>query len=293
MTMKLLIIGLLILFPFLFTIGEWLLSWTWTGDGDALQIILYVHDLPVNVPFDGQSDSTMGLFPITMNILQFWLIDSIVKASTPAWVALEGSPNISHHPDREALFRTSSDDGDDGEDYRRRDVENQYSIPPSLSRDASRHLHDKSFTGSSTPDEHKSTGGTSDQTIDPHSYPPNLSSNIASTSSSSNKSHGSPRPAHNLLKNAKRRPAPAPLSIRNAHTPAVNSPGVPGSYHAVPNATIPKIVHVPELSKESEAWAETWEESEDWEHRNRAGDEVDHRNLGNVWGSIPIIQVSS
>lgn len=42
MTMKLLVIGLLILFPFLFTIGEWLLSWTWTGDGDALQVILYV-----------------------------------------------------------------------------------------------------------------------------------------------------------------------------------------------------------------------------------------------------------
>ena len=41
MTMKLLVIGLLILFPFLLTIGEWLLSWT--GDGDALQVILYAH----------------------------------------------------------------------------------------------------------------------------------------------------------------------------------------------------------------------------------------------------------
>ena len=41
MTMKLFVIGLLILFPFLFTIGEWLLSWT--ADGDALQVILYAY----------------------------------------------------------------------------------------------------------------------------------------------------------------------------------------------------------------------------------------------------------
>lgn len=42
-TMKFLVIGLLALFPGMFTIGAWLLSWTWTGDGDALQVILYVH----------------------------------------------------------------------------------------------------------------------------------------------------------------------------------------------------------------------------------------------------------
>jgi len=41
-TMKLLVLALLILFPGIFKIGEWLLSWTWTGEGDSLQVILYV-----------------------------------------------------------------------------------------------------------------------------------------------------------------------------------------------------------------------------------------------------------
>ena len=41
-TMKFVVIALLVLFPGIFTIGEWLLSWTWTGDGDALQVILCV-----------------------------------------------------------------------------------------------------------------------------------------------------------------------------------------------------------------------------------------------------------
>jgi len=41
-TMKMLVVGLFALFPGIFQIGEWILSWTWTEDGDALQVILYV-----------------------------------------------------------------------------------------------------------------------------------------------------------------------------------------------------------------------------------------------------------
>jgi hypothetical protein len=40
-TMKLLVILLLAIFPGIYDIGEWLLNWTWTGEGDALQVILY------------------------------------------------------------------------------------------------------------------------------------------------------------------------------------------------------------------------------------------------------------
>lgn len=47
-TMKFLVLGLLILFPGIFKLGEWLLSWTWTGDGDSLQVVLCV--LPDNLP---------------------------------------------------------------------------------------------------------------------------------------------------------------------------------------------------------------------------------------------------
>jgi hypothetical protein len=46
-TMKFVVIALLVLFPGIFNIGEWLLSWTWTGDGDALQVILCAVVLPL------------------------------------------------------------------------------------------------------------------------------------------------------------------------------------------------------------------------------------------------------
>ncbi|TFK55645.1 hypothetical protein OE88DRAFT_1622416, partial [Heliocybe sulcata] len=61
-TMKLLVIALFSLFPGIFQIGAWLLAWL--GPTDTVQVIF-----------------VMGIFPIMMNILQFWLIDSIVKAS--------------------------------------------------------------------------------------------------------------------------------------------------------------------------------------------------------------------
>lgn len=41
-TMKFLVIGLLAIFPGLFVIGAWLLSWTKSGKGDSLQVILFV-----------------------------------------------------------------------------------------------------------------------------------------------------------------------------------------------------------------------------------------------------------
>lgn len=41
-TMKMLVVGLFALFPGIFQIGEWILSWTWTEDGDTVQVILYV-----------------------------------------------------------------------------------------------------------------------------------------------------------------------------------------------------------------------------------------------------------
>ena len=224
----------------------------------------------------------MGIFPITMNILQFWLIDSIVKASTSTLV-LENSPDLSRHLEREPLFR-ASDDEDDEDHLRRHDIEDQRSLPRSLSRGANRPTDDKSVA-SSMQDEHKSTGSASDQAIEPHSYPPSLSSSLTSTSSSSNKSNGSPRPAHNLLKKAKRRPAPAPLSIRNLHAPAVNSPSVAPPHQDV---ALPIAAPKPEVGKESDGWAETWEE-DDWEHRLGDSDlEVDHR--GNKRGSDPINQ---
>ncbi|KAG8218988.1 vacuolar membrane protein-domain-containing protein, partial [Butyriboletus roseoflavus] len=61
-TMKLLVVALFAVWPGISSIGDWLLSWI--GDEESVQVIF-----------------VMGIFPIFMNIVQFWVIDSIVKAS--------------------------------------------------------------------------------------------------------------------------------------------------------------------------------------------------------------------
>ncbi|KIJ56932.1 hypothetical protein M422DRAFT_104141, partial [Sphaerobolus stellatus SS14] len=62
LTMKLLMVGLFAAWPGIFDIAAYIIKWT--NGHETLQVAF-----------------VMGLFPITMNILQFWLIDSIVKAS--------------------------------------------------------------------------------------------------------------------------------------------------------------------------------------------------------------------
>lgn len=54
----------------------------------------------------------MGLFPIIMNVLQFWLIDSIVKANAPP-VALSDDPSGHGSGDREPLFQAEGSDEED------------------------------------------------------------------------------------------------------------------------------------------------------------------------------------
>ncbi|KAF9006665.1 vacuolar membrane protein-domain-containing protein [Cyathus striatus] len=157
-TMKFLVIGLLALFPGIFKLGEWLLSWTWTEEGDALQVIF-----------------TMGIFPIVMNILQFWLIDSIVKASSATSLALDSdSPDSIHPQDREPLFNAPSDDEDD-DGYRPRDVENRHAprINRTSSIESDEGSRDNSFTlAGSALDENKTRANSVTET---HSYPPSCS----------------------------------------------------------------------------------------------------------------------
>ncbi|GLB34158.1 putative STIMATE family protein [Lyophyllum shimeji] len=234
-TMKILVITLFVVFPGIFSVGEWLLSWTRVGTGDSLQVIF-----------------TMGIFPIIMNILQFWLIDSIVKATT--MVSLdEDTQDIYAAQDREPLFRAPSDDEDDS-DYRVHDPENVR--PPSQ-----RHYDLSNCT--SSVEEFKRSGTSSSDEPD-HSYPPSLSR----SNSSGSVQH---KPATNLLKKAKRRPAPAPLSLKTNNPPAVNSPGIIAQ--AASQETLPRVPRAaPERKGEvvddpGEAWAETWEDSDDWANR--------------------------
>ena len=54
----------------------------------------------------------MGLFPIIMNVLQFWLIDSIVKAHTPP-LTLTDDTSGNGSSDREPLFQAEDSDEED------------------------------------------------------------------------------------------------------------------------------------------------------------------------------------
>ncbi|KAG8689852.1 hypothetical protein FRC11_000214 [Ceratobasidium sp. 423] len=91
--MKLAVVALFAVWPGLFAVGDWLLSWT---DGNASIQVVFV----------------MGLFPIVMNVLQFWLIDSIVKLK-------EKSPtlpisSISNTEEQDRFIDSTHSESDDG-----------------------------------------------------------------------------------------------------------------------------------------------------------------------------------
>ncbi|KAG8832997.1 hypothetical protein FRC17_000190 [Serendipita sp. 399] len=116
--MKVAVIILFALWPAIFTIGEWLLSWT--GNSGSVQVVF-----------------VMGVCPILFNMLQFWLIDSIVKArdslnlgsSTPDAVDEAQAP----------LFAGEADDSDSDDESgairsphrrRSRDLERGITVSP-------------------------------------------------------------------------------------------------------------------------------------------------------------------
>ncbi|KAG9079565.1 hypothetical protein FRC06_007659 [Ceratobasidium sp. 370] len=92
--MKLAVVGLFAIWPGLFRIGDWLLSWT-SGNA-ALQVVV-----------------VMGLFPIIMNVLQFWLIDSIVKLKEKSPLLPLSSSSDDEEHDRLVDPRHSDSDDED------------------------------------------------------------------------------------------------------------------------------------------------------------------------------------
>ncbi|KAG8971541.1 hypothetical protein FRB90_010472, partial [Tulasnella sp. 427] len=156
--MKVAVLALLAVFPELLDVGEWLLSWT---DGKSSVQIVFV----------------MGIYPIIMNILQFWLIDSIVKAS--AFLdSLEAERAAASAADYEPL-RRDSDEEEEVESRRPQpyDLETP-SKAGSTSRSASR--RDSTVSTSSVPKSIRSTRQRSSsrpKTVGPssinvHDYPP-------------------------------------------------------------------------------------------------------------------------
>lgn len=138
-TMKLAVLALFALWPGIFKMGEWLLSFL--GTNEAAQVILYVIETSTSsgFPYLPIGISTMGLFPIMMNIIQFWLIDSIVKAGgqNSSLSLPDDSPRSSH--EEEPLFQAHSDaEDDDPLPSRPHDIENPVIHSRSLSKSKSR-----------------------------------------------------------------------------------------------------------------------------------------------------------
>ena len=111
----------------------------------------------------------MGLFPIFMNIIQFWVIDSIIKVGGVGGVG--APPDEPDEPDHEPLFNSVDDpDGDDDQDEAgvsveaiKRDIEAQaqtrlrhsadssHTYPPSLPSSPTTTLGTIRYTSASPP----------------------------------------------------------------------------------------------------------------------------------------------
>lgn len=244
-----------------------------------------------------------------MNILQFWLIDSIVKASTPpSNVALPSdTPRDSSALDREPLFRASTDDEDDDEDSpsRPHDIEN----PPPRSYSP---LSDVPATGKSadTTDEHKSSGTVTPATRNgggssfaSHAYPPR-STPFAPVANAPDEN--TPTSAESL--SSKRRSPPPQLQPRSPLQPAVNSPMVtsehvkqsvaPQHLGASKIAGVGKVSTRKQEAQETKDWDSSWEDSDDWAERVGEEDWTGRRVeaakgfVGNIWdNATPAIRV--
>ena len=239
----------------------------------------------------------MGLFPIAMNILQFWLIDSIVKASEDTSFTLQSDTPRHSHGDsqREPLFGVPSDDEDedDAGTLSRHDVENP------RTRTRSRDVNDVSMTaenksetsGTTTPG--VSEGGTS---VPLHAYPPNVDSTGTSTPSSSRKGSISPQPGE--PKHKYKRSIPAPLRIQTSPQPAVNSPDPPSNRRSKPSPVgkrIPESIPTAIKQEPDKDWA-AWDDSDDWANRvgedDWTGKRLEHKKngLSEAWGPSPVLQ---
>lgn len=107
--MKIIVILLFAVWPGLFDIGEWLLSWT--GTNETAQVVVY--EFISMLKFDhSRFPSVMGVCPILFNMLQFWLIDSIVKAKETLNI---GTPMPHAVDELEAPLFSNENDSDDEE----------------------------------------------------------------------------------------------------------------------------------------------------------------------------------
>ncbi len=208
----------------------------------------------------------MGLFPIMMNVIQFWLIDSIVKGSdshSPLSLDADSSRG-SDNLDMEPLFRTSEDDSDDDDGLSaRHDIENPRPISRSRSRDVNRLSGEPKSVSSGTTTVIPSGSSTPlpkpIDTAAAHAYPPSQHTISPGTSPSSSVSSSSASSSHShSLSKGRRRSPPPPLSLR------------PPKATLYPNVEISRTAPLeePEMPCDEEKW-DAWgeDDNEDWAER--------------------------
>jgi hypothetical protein len=218
----------------------------------------------------------MGMFPIAMNVLQFWLIDSIVKATHQPAVVLS-SEGAQDSDVREPLFRASEDDEDDEGHVPSQDIE---SLRPRESPSPRPPARASPKSSQKDGGEHKSTGstpavsssGTSSRagaSFAMHAYPP-------AVPAPGNDDEPSPTSARS--NSSRRRSPPPPLIPRSPMQPAINSPslifsakvavGTPTgkrsrSLLSATNATPAKVEE-----KDNNDWNLSWgEDGDNWAER--------------------------
>ena len=178
------------------------------------------------------TDSTMGLFPICMNVVQFWLIDSIVKAGGSAGITLPTDP-----ADREPLFRSSSDSGDDNSDDNDADGD---VIGTPAKRD---------IEAQGPAKKHRRSDDSS------HTYPPSLNGSPPSASSVHRASLSPPPASRSVI--SVRRQRPPPLQPRSLMVPTVNPPDPSSQVSVSAGAAAPPL---------KEDW-QVWDGDDDWVER--------------------------
>jgi len=173
----------------------------------------------------------MGVFPIFMNVVQFWLIDSIVKASGTAVITLPSDP-----ADHEPLFRSSTDSSDDNAEDNlngdatatptKRDIEAQGQVK------LLRRSNDSS-----------------------HTYPPSLDNSPTPAPSIHRASLSPPSASSSVVSARRQRPLPPPLQPRSLPAPAVNSPD--------PSSEASADADADAVARPKEDW-QAWDGDEDW-----------------------------
>lgn len=237
--------------------------------------------------------SVMGIFPIIMNVVQFWLIDSIVKASTMS------TDDHANEASRQPLFHDPESDSDeDIEAIRARRKHDIESPPTPQTKGGSEAI-------SSTASSSTRVGGSSLTQL--HMYPPSLLPGTSSPLTASSIASGS---SFRSKRSTKRRSPPPPIQRPPPETLigtdyTISTTPSPLVLQTKQSATSPGRARQRQTSKsklassgklEKEPW-DDWTQSDDWAEKVGEDDWTGRRVSGikaglEAWGSKGVVEVT-